>query len=228
MKDDSLPAETSAALWSALRSGRALTAREAAGEGLGAEPYIRRLLRAWTEARVLSWELDGAGRTLAKRYAVRPDAPTAPPVVRKDGTTAPRDGYMSASEFAATRRLLGLSLCGFGRLLGRTGSQPTVTREMRRYEENRPISESLAAQVRALRSSIVHVGLAQDAETGGWYAASEDRADVYVEGPTSAAVEAGFRAVLAASGDTVQVVVADPVSRNAKKPAPDPKAEGGL
>ena len=138
-------------LWRALKSGRTLSATDSAREGLASAVYARKTMRAWAKAGyAVRIPTESAARDAADLYALKPDAPDAPPVVTTQLAVLPRAGYMTAAEFAATRRRLGFTLKAMGEALGRTGHPNSTSREMRRYEAGRPIDQATADKVRAL------------------------------------------------------------------------------
>lgn len=151
------PAPTAQALWSALRRAGAhgITAGDAATMKLCSEPYGRRLLRSWASAGYATREkIETNGLPESDVYRLVDGAPEQPPILAMNGTVEPRDGYMSAAEFAATRRQLGLSLAAFGRAIGRKGAPTSVNREMARFERgDRPIGKETAEKIRALKTS---------------------------------------------------------------------------
>jgi hypothetical protein len=148
-----LPAPKSDAIWQMLRvAARPMTARELALLNKVGEPFTRRALRLWAAAGFLDRIApETAARGDAARYAINASSPREPPVISLQGEVERREGYMTATELAAIRRLTGLSLVGFAEALGRRGSKTTASREMRRYETgDRPIGMEMAEAARAL------------------------------------------------------------------------------
>lgn len=148
------PNERGAALWAALRAARStgLTARQAEERGICSAPYGRRILRLWANAGYCSYRPpETQARDDSSHYVMLTGAPKLVPIVTLAGEVHDRAGAMSAREFAAIRRKLGLSLVQMALALGRTGMRPTLSRAMRRYEQGDSIiDEAMAERLRAV------------------------------------------------------------------------------
>lgn len=143
-------------LWRALRRAKdkGLSVSDVESRKICSAPYARKRLRLWSQAGHLR-VAEGQPGVFPHQYFMMPSAPTEPPLVTTTGDVIPKQPAMTANEFAAIRRTLGLNKADFGTALGWTGHPNTASRAVRRFESGeRLVDDALAAKVRALPAAV--------------------------------------------------------------------------
>lgn len=150
------PSPAADALWvaSQLAADRGLNANDVADRKICSVAYARTRFRLWAAAGHLR-VVEGQPGVFPHQYFMSPHAPAEPPMVTTTGDVIPKQAAMTAREFAAIRRALGMSKAEFGTVLGWTGHANTASRAVRRFETGeRLVDTELAQKVRALSDRI--------------------------------------------------------------------------
>ena len=141
----------SQALWDTLRSGyRSWTTADIAEETDSSLVYARKCLRVWALAGYLTASRRGEGGNEVE-YTFT-EGPALAPSILRDETAVDCSPGMTASELAALRRRLGMSLAQMAEAIG---WQKTSARSIQRMEKgSKSIRPDLAEKFRALNNHV--------------------------------------------------------------------------
>lgn len=146
------PSPAADRLWAALRHAghNGITSTEAESQKLASESYARRRLSLWHAAGYLT-RLDRQATVEPHRYFLSESAPKLAPMITADDQVLDQTPAMTAVQFVACRRKMGLSVAEMGRRLGLKGLSRDLSRAIRRFETGKKtIEANMAEKVQAL------------------------------------------------------------------------------